>query len=212
MNQWITTIATIASAIAAIASVFVAIIVGRNQKKYEKRSQDIELFNQRYEIYKDFMRVFQYSSFVQEETQFTILRRERTNNLYILSMILVDYELPSGNNFESEYREIQQLLTEGGNSDELRALSRECNLEQQIKKELEPIQVALETKMRSAEFLFSKEITVATVEYVSALFEYMIPFSKGTNNFNKLVTTIDRIKNMRIIEEMRSTIDFSIKE
>lgn len=208
----LTTIATVASAIAAIASVFVAIIVGTNQKKSEKRSQDIELFDKRYDVYRDFVRIFQYSSFVQEETLYTLSRDGRSNNLYILNRILQDYELPSGKSFTAKLLEINRMLKEGSNSEEMTAINDEDQLERQVTKEIIPIRVSLENKMKSAEFLYTKEISNAAVGYVTALFDYLVPFSNRSDNYRQLKGSIENINDTKIIDKMRETIDFSIKE
>lgn len=208
MDQWVSLICSVASALAAIAAVIVAVIVGVKQTKQEKKALNISLFEKRYDIYCDFLRIFKFAKYVQRDNDYTLSPHKQSNSLYIADQLIKEYELMDRNSFGYEIIRLQETIANSGGAEELNALNKESDLKETAKEKLLLQKQSLITKAKIAEFCFDKVISDNMNNYIDNLFEYALLFdSKDPKIFDQLITAINRIEKDETISRMHDMVN-----
>ena len=208
MNQYVSLICSIASALAAIAAVIVAIIVGTKQTRQEKKALDISLFEKRYDIYCDFLRIFQFAQYVQKDNDYTLSPHKQSNSLYIADQIIKEYRLMERGSFGYDIIRLQETISNSGGAEELRALNEESDLKEAAKEKLLSLKQSLITKAKIAEFCFDKTISDNMNNYIDNLFEYALLFdSKDPRIFEQLIASIKEIEKEQTASRMHDMVN-----
>jgi len=205
------TIAAIASAIAAFLALIVSIIVACSQKRQASQEQRISLFDKRYDIYCEFIRIFKFSEFVEQENSYTVSVGKQSNRLYIIDRIAEEYSLLGKRSFSEEYLYYDRVTRESGGADEMRAMNKEHELEEEISEKLRYLRATLNARIKPSEFCYSEKIEKCITEYIEALFAYVIQFhvNEKTEAYVYLKEKIQAITDEKIIDIMRDGLKIS---
>lgn len=201
------TIAAIASAIATIATVVVTIIIACSQGKREKQAQKIALFDKRYKIYEETLRLFGFSKFVLEEDKQKELSNTVPNYLMIAYMVIEEYNLMSGKDYILERSRLQRTVQEKGGEEGHKADRDLYYLENFAHTELLQLKQQSLNAIKPSLFCFDKDICNMLNKYVEELFSYIAIFKNGTaqekpRNISSLQEIIKKIEDKKIIEKM----------
>ena len=201
MENWISAIASIFSAVAAVASVFVAVLVWKAQSKQEKRSQEIALFDKRYEIYQTALKLLSIAG--------ASSRNEKGKNsayLTLASYLIAEYKVIEDNYIEKR----NQLLCiiENAEKDisdkadmELAILDGETNLK------LMRLRDQLMDEIQPARFCFDDKIYAHLSLLVHELFDYIMIIRNGSaieteRDDSALKKRVKEIRDYKVIEQM----------
>ena len=201
MENWISAIASIFSAVAAVASVVVAVLVWKAQSKQEKRSQEIALFDKRYEIYQTALKLLSIAG--------ASSRNEKGKNsayLTLASYLIAEYKVIEDNYIEKR----NQLLCiiENAEKDisdkadmELAILDGETNLK------LMRLRDQLMDEIQPARFCFDDKIYAHLSLLVHELFDYIMIIRNGSaieteRDDSALKKRVKEIRDYKVIEQM----------
>jgi hypothetical protein len=202
-ENWIDTVAAIASAVAAIASVVVAIVIWKAQAKQEKQAQQIALFDKRYDIYQESLRIIGFSKFVFVEDDGMTM----PNYLLMANMVLTDYDLMKDGYFLTEHIRLQHALNVGSKDDRDKADRDLYYHDLNANNHLLQLQEKTLNVIKSSKFCFDEKIFDALNSCVNAFFLYILIFVNGNSQESErdrslLKNCLLAIENDKIIERM----------
>ena len=201
MENWISAIASIFSAVAAVASVVVAVLVWKAQSKQEKRSQEIALFDKRYEIYQTALKLLSIAG--------ASSRNEKGKNsayLTLASYLIAEYKVIEDNYIEKRNQLI--CIIENAEKDisdkadmELAILDGETNLK------LMRLRDQLMDEIQPARFCFDDKIYAHLSFLVHELFDYIMIIRNGSaieteRDDSALKKRVKEIRDYKVIEQM----------
>ena len=123
----------------------------------------------------------------------------------------MEYGLLGERKFSEDYFRIKRKIRESGGADEQRAISEEMDREKEITEKLRYLKSTLIIKIKPAEFCYNEEIEKTMMDYVEALFDYIIPFSNhgDEETYFYLEEKIRLIAERKIIDSMRDMLNLS---
>lgn len=199
-------IAAIASAIAAIFSLFVGIYISKAQGKRDAESRKIAVFQSRYEIYSCFMKLFKYSSLVKQDSDDSSSRNEQLNYKYIFDQVANDFDILNGKNYRSEYNRWLRKVENGGD-DGHKADLELYYLAEYAHKMIGELKENSILTIDKGMFFFDHEIITKMKSYVFEFFDYIAVFKDGTamefvRDSKKLEEAIADVKKHEVIKKM----------
>lgn len=199
-------LAVVASAIAAIASVIVAVIVAVSQKKRDKSAQKISLFDKRYKIYCDFLRIYKYSELVKHDVNINS-NDKAPNYIEILDAIVKDYNFLEGKSYTGEYNYLEHQTNKGGEEGH----KADCELyylDKKVQDQLLSLKAVLVSEVQMSEFCYDNDICSYLRSYILSLINYVSVFRDGSalrteRDATDLLESIRQIKEQKIVDKMK---------
>lgn len=203
MENLIGAIASVFSAIAAFASVFVAIVIWRAQSKQEKNSQQIAMFDKRYEIYQTVLRIIDFARFaLLEDSTVTI-----PNHLVIADMVLTDYDLIKDGQFLVRHLSLQKAVKEGYKEERDKADRDLFYHDWDANNKLLHLKEKTLSIIKPSKFCFDEKVVNISSALVNEFFDYILIFKDGSAKEDKRdISTLEKCLNTmkaeKVIEKM----------
>ncbi len=199
-------IAAVASAVAAIASVIVAVIVAESQKKRDKSAQKISLFDKRYKIYCDFLRIYKYSEIVKQDAKIN-LNDKAPNYIEILDAIVKDYNFLEGKSYSGKYNYLEYQTNKGGEEGH----KADCELyylDKKVHDQLISLKTSLISEVEMSEFCYESDLCRYLRSYIIELINYVSVFRDGSaqrteRDSTDLLESIRQIREHKIVDKMK---------
>jgi hypothetical protein len=199
----ISLIISISSAIAAIASVVVAIVVGGMQTKQAERSQQITLFDKRYEIYQEALRILSFAKFALVDDENATM----PNYLVIANMVLTDYNLIKDGKFLVDHLFLQRTIKTASKEESDKADRDLFYHDWDANNKLLQLREKIANTIKPSKFCFDEKIYNTLNACINELFDYILVFKNGNSQENErdkslLVKYVLMIETDKTIEKM----------
>ena len=202
MCNWIDTVSAVGSAVAAVASVVVAIIVWRAQSKQEKRTQQIALFDKRYAIYQTSLNILRIASMpsVQNENY------QNPGYLSLASFLIEEYKLIE-DDYLAKRNHLLHIIETGAKDESDKADMDFAMLDYQTNLKLMQLREKLMNEVQPARFCFNEKVFAHISLLVHELFEYIMIIRNGSamedeRDDSNLRQRVQAIRDEKIIEHM----------
>lgn len=187
--------AAIASALAAVCSLVITIIIAISQRTREKQAQKISLFEKRHEIYKSARRIYDIFKFI----------NLNNSNYFIVDRIVNEYNLLGEKDYMLERRTYKREDYENF-SDDLKKINQ-LNLKTYV--ELYHLRNKLLSEFETSKYLFNNDIAEILFSYVNCLFDFSLAVvseeKKDTDSLRKkLIESSERVNNENLFDKMES--------
>ena len=207
------TIAAIASAVAAIAAVAVSIIISYTQGKRERQAQKIDLFDKRYHIYCEFLKLYKYSKYVKQDPSDLNPKTDFLNYIEILDLITSEYRFLDGRSYLGEHNKLLNLIETTKGDERHQADLQFGYLDLNVQGKLDHLYESLVNEIQMGQFIFSEDVCAPMKLYVEEFYKYVGVFSKGSSqetvrDASKLLETIQQINKRKIIESMEKDLSY----
>ena len=202
MENWIDTVAAICSAVAAIASVVVAIVIWRAQSKQEKRAQQIALFDKRYEIYQTALKFYRIASMTPEKRKGDSV----PGYLLLASIFIEEYGLIE-ENYLAERNRLLYVIENSDRDTSHKADMDFAMLDYHANLKLLQLKERLLCEIQPSRFCFSEKIYAEIYLLVGELFDYIMIIRNGTakeddRDDSALRRRVQLMRDEKIIEQM----------
>ena len=199
-------IAVVASAVAAIASVIVAIIVAASQKKRDKSAQKISLFDKRYKIYCDFLRIYKYAERVKQGAK-KELNEKIPNYVEILDELVKDYNFLEGKSYSAEYNYLEHKTNKGGEEGH-KADYELYYLDKKVQDQLTSLKTTLVSEVQMSEFCYNSDLCSYLRSFITEFINYVSVFKDGSalrseRDATDLLESVRQINEHKIIDKMK---------
>lgn len=210
MENLVSMISTIASAVAAVASVFIAVLFGVLQKKRADNSQRIALFDKRYDIYKASVDLFEIIRFTSTNDSVVTVPQY----LVVANMVIESYELMKGKEFLVEHLRLKRVVQAASKEESEQADRDLFYLDWYAQNRLLQLRSKILAQIKPAKFCFNEEIYMCLKRTVEEFFHYILLFRNGSAEekerdsalLNKYVAEIE---GKKVFEEMESYLEIA---
>ena len=203
MEIWISAIASTFSAVAAITSVFVAIIIGKAQSKQEKKAQQIAMFDKRYEIYQSTLRVLSLAKLALLENKYYNV----PNYIFVADKVLSEYGLMENKSFLTQRMSIQRELESSSKESREKADRDYYYLDYRANNDILQLREKVSNTIKSTRFCFDEKIYNSLYPCMVEFFDYISIFKNGNaQEYERDKTLLEKyllvIESEKIIERM----------
>ena len=203
------------SAIAAIASVIVTIIVAISQNERDKNAQKIALFDKRYKIYETALKIFSFSEFIYNKKEHKLCDEDTFDAPMLASLIAESYDVFEEKEYIYKRSALLRIINEKDGEESKKADMDLYYLDACMNGKLLLLKEQILNSLRPAYFCFDNQTGDYLKKYVEALFDYTGIFKNKSaeNNFRyneNFLNTINEIYDEKIFERMETLL--SIKK
>lgn len=194
--------AAIASALAAVCSLVITVIIAISQRIREKQAQKISLFEKRHEIYKSARRIYDiFKSINLNNSNYFI----NNSNYFIVDRIVNEYNLLGEKDYMLERLTYEHEDYENFSDD----LKKKNQLNQKTYVELYHLKNKLLSEFETSKYLFNNDIAEILFSYVNGLFDFSLALvleeKKDTDSLRQnLIKSSERVNNENLFNKMES--------
>ena len=190
--------AAIASALAAVCSLVITVIIGLSQRRREQQAQKISIFEKRYDIYKSAIRIYNISKILDSNH----------SDRFVVDTMVGEYNLLNGQDYMVEYLGYEHTNYDRFPED-LKKLN-ELNTRTYI--ELYHLKNKLLSELEISKYFFKNDIGDILILYVKRLFDFALALVSSeekdtTELLKELIKSKKEIEKKDILKQMESCLD-----